>query len=139
MYAIGEEQSQNAPIKKKTKNKKQNWNAHRGSLSGLEDISIYFTKMSNSFVMWRKSIKMEEMFSVAFVNLDSSTSLLYIHYSDYLCRSPKNRACDVIYLLAVEWFKHTMIEKKLRHILQFYFISFSCLFSFGHVIVYVAS
>ena len=47
MYAIGEEQS---------------WNAHRGSLSGLEDISIYFTKTSNSFVMWRKSINMEEMF-----------------------------------------------------------------------------
>ena len=99
MYAIGEEQSQNAPIKKK---KKQSCNAHRGSRSGLEDISIYFTKMSNSFVMWRKSIKMEEMFSVAFVNLDSSTSLLYIHCSDYLCRSPKNRACDVIHLLAVE-------------------------------------
>ena len=83
MYGIGEEQS---------------WNAHRGSLSGLEDISIYFTKMSNSIVMWRKSIKIEEIFSVAFVNMDSSTSLLYIHCSDYLCRSPKNKACDVIYL-----------------------------------------
>ena len=81
MYAIGEEQS---------------CNEHRGSLSGLECISIYFTKMSNSFVMWRKSKNMKEMFSVAFVNLDSSASLLYIHCSDYLCRSPKKRACDVI-------------------------------------------